>query len=132
VHARRGVYGSSSFRNAPEHWRSRYFVPEGQQYRIRDEIREMCSFHRLNLRQTDTYPDLGRWDFIFCRNVLIYLSPEAREHILSAFFNVLAPGGYLLLGHSENLLNVDTPFESLHLNNELVYRRGADTAGRGR
>ena len=72
---------------------------------------------------TERFRVLGRCDVIFCRNVLMYLSSEARERIVDAFYDSLNPGGYLLLGHSESLLNVTTRFDLVHLSRDLVYRR---------
>jgi chemotaxis protein methyltransferase CheR len=83
----------------------------------------MCSFGQLNLLTTDRFHVLGQCDVIFCRNVLMYLSPDARERIVDAFYDTLTPGGYLLLGHSESLLNVTTRFDLVHLSRDLVYQR---------
>src|SRR5262249_10641368 len=66
---------------------------------------------------------LGRADAIFCRNVLIYLDAHARRRVIDMFHERLYPGGALLLGHSESLLNVTTAFELLHLREDLAYRK---------
>lgn len=121
--ARRGCYGASSFRTTDEYHRRKFFREEGGKYTIVDSIRSMCSFGQLNLLQTERYDVLGTCDAIFCRNVLMYLSAEARHRIVDAFYDVLAPGGFLLLGHSESLLNVTTRFDLVHLSKDLVYRR---------
>jgi chemotaxis protein methyltransferase CheR len=83
----------------------------------------MCSFGQLNLLATDRFHVVGGCDVIFCRNVLMYLALAARVRIVEAFYDTLNPGGYLLLGHSESLLNVTTRFDLVHLSNDLVYRR---------
>ena len=62
-------------------------------------------------------------DAVFCRNVLIYLDPAARLRVLQRLHDTLVEGGLLLLGHSENLLNLQGGFELVHLANDLVYRR---------
>jgi chemotaxis protein methyltransferase CheR len=77
----------------------------------------------MNLLSTERFAVLGDCDVIFCRNVLMYLSAEARQQIVEAFYDTLRPGGYLLLGHSESLLNVTTRFDLVHLTKDLVYRR---------
>lgn len=123
AHARRGCYGASSFRTTDDHDRRKYFREQDGKHYIRDDIRALCSFGQLNLLQTERYDVLGTCDVIFCRNVLMYLSPDARQRIVEAFYDVLAPGGYLLLGHSESLLNVTTRFDLVHLTKDLVYRR---------
>src|SRR5262249_47585358 len=65
----------------------------------------------------------GRVDVIFCRNVLIYFDETSRRKVIDMFYERLLPGGYLLLGHSESLLNVSTAFELVHLRDDLVYRK---------
>ena len=60
---------------------------------------------------------------MFCRNVLIYFDQESRRKVIETFYDRLNPGGYLLLGHSESLLNLSTAFELVHLKSDLVYRR---------
>ncbi len=66
------------------------------------EIRSIVRFERLNLHQ-DTYPDLGLFDLIFCRNVLMYFSSEAKGRVAARLLDHLAPAGYLFLGHAESL-----------------------------
>jgi chemotaxis protein methyltransferase CheR len=123
AHARSGAYGPSSFRTTDERFQERYFREHNGRYQVRDEIRSLCSFGQLNLLATDRFHVLGECDVIFCRNVLMYLSAEARHRIVDAFYDTLVPGGYLLLGHSESLLNVTTRFDLVHLAKDLVYRR---------
>jgi chemotaxis protein methyltransferase CheR len=65
----------------------------------------------------------GRVDAIFCRNVLIYFDDEARRKVIDTFYERLNPGGYLLLGHSDSLLQVTTAFELAHLSGDLAYRK---------
>jgi len=128
--ARYGVYAPSSFRSADLDLPGRYFTEHKEDdgrilRRISDEVRAICSFRQVNLIDSDAVAALGAVDLIFCRNVLIYMSARARERIVGAFFDALAPGGYLLLGHSESLLNLETRFEHVHLERDLVYRRPA-------
>ncbi len=125
-HARRGAYGLSSFRTTDGMMQSKYFREQDGKFYVRDDIRAMCSFGQLNLLSTERFDVLGRCDVIFCRNVLMYLSGEARHRIVEAFYDTLNPGGYLLLGHSESLLNVTTRFDLVHLSKDLVYRKPSD------
>lgn len=121
--ARRGIYGPSSFRVMPPELRRAYFdeLPEGA--RVNDRIRSMCHFGHLNLMDADKTSIVGRVDAVFCRNVLIYFDPSSRRTAIDLFYERLLPGGYLLLGHSESLLNVSTAFELVHLREDLVYRK---------
>ncbi len=121
--ARRGVYSESSFRVTTDEQRRAYFVarPEGG-WQVSDVIRPLCSFGQMNLLE-DRSRALGRVDVIFCRNVLIYFDARARRVAIEMLYHRLNPGGVLLLGHSESLLNVTTAFELLHLKDDLVYRK---------
>ena len=62
-------------------------------------------------------------DVILCRNVIIYFDPESKRKVIEMFEQKLRPGGHLLLGHSESLINLSTSLELRHLKNDLVYRK---------
>lgn len=125
--ARRGVYGSSAFRATPPEMRSRYFTERGDGAHVHDDIRALCQFGQLNLLDATRAAIVGRVDVIFCRNVLIYFDDSSRRRVIEMFYERLTPGGYLLLGHSESLLNVSTAFELVHLRDDLVYRKPLTT-----
>jgi chemotaxis protein methyltransferase CheR len=121
--ARKGVYGPSSFRATPPDIRRRWFTNRPDGGHVVDEVRSMCHFGHLNLLDTWRASVVGRVDVIFCRNVLIYFDPVSRRRVIETFYERLLPGGYLLLGHSESLINVSTAFELVHLRDDLVYRK---------
>ncbi len=121
--ARRATYGAASFRATPEELKKRYFVEKNGNWHVIQEIREKCHFGQVNLLEEERARVLGRADVIFCRNVLIYFEANARRRVIDTFHERLYPGGVLLLGHSESLLNVSTAFELLHLKDDLVYRK---------
>ena len=122
--AQQAVYGQASFRTTSDDLRERRFEPAGAGlWRVLPDVRRMCSFVHLNLMDVARYAALGRHDVIFCRNVLMYLSSQARHRIIEGFHDALVPGGFLLLGHSESLLNVTTRFDLVQLSGDLVYRR---------
>ncbi len=123
AHARRGVYGPSAFRAMPTELRRRYFVERSDGAHVADDLRGVCQFGHLNLLDTPRSSVVGRVDVIFCRNVLIYFDDASRRRTIEMFYERLLPGGYLLLGHSESLLNVSTAFELVHLREDLVYRK---------
>ena len=121
--ARAAVYGENSFRTTSSELRRRYFVESDGRWVVRDDVRAMCHFGQLNLLSTERFRVLGKQDVILCRNVLMYLSQQDRHNAVEAFYDCLNPGGYLLLGHSESLLNVTTRFDLAHLEKDLVYRK---------
>jgi chemotaxis protein methyltransferase CheR len=121
--ARRGAYGQSSFRTTPPEARSAFFQQRDDSWYVVDHIRRLCHFGQTNLLDPERMRVLGRADAIFCRNVLIYFDARARKAAIEMLYERLVPGGILLLGHSESLLNVSTAFELLHLKDDLVYRK---------
>lgn len=123
--ARRGVYPRHSFRAMPPLY-DEYFELDASQpgaRRVVDRVRSLCQFGHFNLLERERAAILGRVDAIFCRNVLIYFDTASRREVIESFYDRLQPGGYLMLGHSESLLNVSTAFELAHLATDMVYRR---------
>lgn len=121
--ARKGEYGPSSMRATEPELLQRYFEPAGARWRIREDIRAMVTFGQLNLLSQEVLALVPRMDVIFCRNVLIYFDVPARKRVLASLYDRLWEGGYLLLGHSESLIQLTADFELVHLQNDLVYRR---------
>jgi chemotaxis protein methyltransferase CheR len=122
--ARAGTYGPRAFRSPESDLVKPWFTPAGDgKLTIRPAIRELVSFAQLNLLDGDALSVVGRMDAIFCRNVMIYFDLAARRRLTSSFHAKLRDGGFLLLGHSESLLNVTADYELVHLKNDLVYRK---------
>lgn len=121
--ARRGVYRGASFRTMSEQLLNRYFTRTEGGYQVIGSVRRICHFGQLNLLDNVRASNVGRVDAIFCRNVLIYFDEQKKKRVIDTLYQRLVPGGYLLLGHSESLLNVSTAFELVHLKEDLVYRK---------
>jgi chemotaxis protein methyltransferase CheR len=88
---------------APELLR-RYFAPEGQAWRLREEIRRMVKFWPVNLSRE--WPVLPRMDIIFLRNVLIYMDEASKRSIMTRAHGLLRPDGFLFLGAAESTFNL--------------------------
>lgn len=89
-------------------------------WQIKPELRRQIDFRLLNL--LDRYSILGKFDVIFCRNVLIYFSAELKLDILSRMHQVLNKGGYLVLGASESLNGLSDKFEMVQCRPGIIYR----------
>jgi chemotaxis protein methyltransferase CheR len=87
---------------------------------IKPEVKKMTSFRNYNL--LDSYAGLGKFDIIFCRNVLIYFSSDVKSRILNQFAGALNPGGYLILGASESLTGLTDKFEMVRCNPGIIYK----------
>ncbi len=121
--ARSGIYREASFRETDESLRERYFSEKDGQWRIADDVRRHVDFMRLNLLDRSAVSLLGSMDVILCRNVIIYFDAETTRRVIQTFFEKLKPGGHLLLGHSESLVNLSNALELRHVGRDLVYRR---------
>jgi chemotaxis protein methyltransferase CheR len=119
--ARKGIYcGLAASRGLNLDQRNRYFATRGECLEVRPEIKRLVSFRELNL--TRGYEMLGRFDVIFCRNVLIYFSGAQKQDILQRMVRVLKPGGYLFLGSTESLSHHCDQFKMVNEFNGIAYR----------
>jgi chemotaxis protein methyltransferase CheR len=121
--ARKGVYKKTSHRVTSPEMLSKYFVEENGDYRIVDIVKELVSFSSVNLLDPYKTSLITNMDIIFCRNVIIYFDKEAKKTVIESFYQKLREGGYLLLGHSESLINISNAFELRTLKNDMVYQK---------
>ncbi len=100
--AKAGVYSSQKMMDVPEHLEKKYFTKVGNgEYKVNDEIRRMITYGRLNL--TEKWPLKDGFHVIMCRNVMIYFNRETQRKLINRFYEMLEPGGYLFIGHSESI-----------------------------
>ncbi len=121
--ARGASYDPYSLRRTEERWQKRYFQHDGQRYLVNEEARRMVHFGQANLVDSTLAQRIEKMDLILCRNVLIYLNDSGRAQALDAFYHALKPGGHLILGHSESLVHVRTPFEIARMDGKILYRK---------
>lgn len=98
VDARKGFFHPSKLKKVNQAWRDTYFRREGEGFVVSEEIRRMVVFRVHDLVDPLPYRNL---DLILFRNVLIYLKPDVQRSLLESFFEILNPGGYLVLGRTE-------------------------------
>ncbi len=91
-------------RGLPKNDLQKYFVPNGNSWKIKEDIRAMVDFKKLNLMEP--FKNLGKFDVIFCRNVAIYFNLEDRKRLFSRIAEVLEPDGYLIVGSTESLTGI--------------------------
>jgi chemotaxis protein methyltransferase CheR len=118
-----GVYGVSEIAGVDVDVLKRYFMrgsgAHNGSFKIKDFVKKIVYFGRLNLLE-DTYPMKGRFNIIFCRNVIIYFDAESRERLFEKFHTHLHDDGYLILGHSETLAGLTNRFRFI---GNTVYRK---------
>ncbi len=106
-----------------------YFEParDGRRRIIRD-LRESVHFTRANLVDAASVAAQGRFDVIFCRNVLIYFDEASRLAAAQHLLEALNPGGFLCLGHSESMARISGRFTQRRFEDAIVYQRPFATA----
>ncbi|MBL9037549.1 MAG: methyltransferase domain-containing protein [Archangium sp.] len=119
-----GRYAKWALRETPAELQERWFRPSGRDFVIDQGVREAVRFDERNLLHDDPaiWPP-ERYDVVFCRNVLMYFSPEHAADIVARITRSLAPGGYLFLGHAENLRGLSHQFHLCHTHGTFYYQR---------
>ena len=118
--AKQARYPSRSFRGGINGLVKKYFAQEGDSFVVNDRIRSQVQFRPGNVLNAT---DIGRFDIILCRNVLIYFSDNSMARAAKNFYQMLVPGGHLLLGHSESFCRINTDFVPVRLEGVVVYQK---------
>lgn len=122
-HCKYGHYDALALARGLSPERKRQFFEPGDNgmLKVKDNVKKLVSFRPLNL--LNSYSLMGRFDIVFCRNVLIYFAPEVKMQILSQIHGVLNPNGYLYLGASESLSGLNQKFDMRRCNPGIVYQK---------
>jgi chemotaxis protein methyltransferase CheR len=121
--ARRAVYFHNSFRAMTPALRERHLLPEGNGAQVKESIRRFVSLQEGNILEGASYRNLRSQDVVFCRNVLIYFSDAGIRKVVQHFYDVLAPGGHLFLGHAESLSRITDLFTPVRFPGAMIYRK---------
>jgi chemotaxis protein methyltransferase CheR len=114
-----GRYPESQRESVPAALRSRFTVNDGDDYFvIAEQVKSILRFKQLNL--LENWPMRGKFDVIFCRNVVIYFDKPTQRVLFDRYADALQPDGWLYIGHSESLFNVTDRFRGV---GRTVYRR---------
>jgi chemotaxis protein methyltransferase CheR len=109
--AKKGVFSELELgKQLSSQERRKYFRKCGEQWQLCEEIRQMVAFQQVNLIKP--FDNLGKFDVVFCRNVIIYFSIEGRKTVLGHLRRALEPEGVLFLGSAESLYNLSHGFSS--------------------
>jgi chemotaxis protein methyltransferase CheR len=111
--ASHGIYATNKLEGIPPDLLPRYFL-KGVKHRqgfvrVKDELRKLIKFSRINLIEPFSFNK--PFQVIFCRNVMIYFDRPTQEKLVDKFYNIMSPGGYLLVGHSESLSGITHNFK---------------------
>ncbi|KHE94179.1 MAG: protein-glutamate O-methyltransferase CheR [Candidatus Scalindua rubra] len=118
-----GTYKMALLNDVPSGITSAHFskvlVNNTNYYKAKDHLKSIITFRRFNL-MTEKFPFKHPFDFIFCRNVMIYFDPETQRRLVAKFYDCLPKDGYLFIGHSETLSKNHNDFKYVQ---PAVYQR---------
>jgi chemotaxis protein methyltransferase CheR len=117
-----GFYRELSFRATPPELIQKYFRPFQGGFLISDDIKRMVEFSRINLLDEQAVAQMGPFDAIFCRNVLIYFDKPTQKRVVEAFAKALRPRGFLFLGHAESIMRLTDRYDPVVTPNAIYYR----------
>jgi chemotaxis protein methyltransferase CheR len=122
--ARTGIFGKRALMHLPPQVIERYLEPlDGERWRVLQDLRDSVSFSAVNLVEMAETRAHGRFDVIFCRNVLIYFDDTSRRVAAENLYENLAPGGFICLGHSESMSRISPLFDVCRYADAIVYQR---------
>jgi len=117
-------YSTWSLRQTPAMHQKRFFRAEGRDFALAGEVCDMATFEERNLAANDAafwQPDA--FDIVFCRNVIMYFTPEVAQAVIARIARSLTPGGFLFLGHAETLRGLSQEFHLRHTHGTFYYQR---------
>ena len=122
-HCKYGHYDSLALSRGLSMERKRQFFESGDNgmMKVKDSVKKMVSFRQLNL--LNSYSLMGKFDIVFCRNVLIYFAPEIKAKIISQIHGALNKDGYLFLGASESMSGLNQKFDMVRCNPGIIYQK---------
>lgn len=122
--AEKGWYQDKKLAGIDSRHRDRYFRQQDGGAQITETVRRLVRFHNHNM-VTDPLPidTFGTCDVIFCRNVIIYFTNETAKYVIDHFYDILNPGGYLFLGHSETLWKMSAKYSLVELGDAFIYKK---------
>ena len=127
--AKEGVYPQLALKRGmgDAHLRQHFTQKGADEWKINDDIKRRIEFRSLNLQSS--YSMLGKFDLVFCRNVLIYFSADFKQDILKRIHGTLNPDGYLFVGASESVNNLDDFYKMQQFNPGIAYQAKPVAAG---
>ena len=121
--AKAAKYSSRSVHAIPKDILARWFDKKGLGYDLSQDLNGTVDFHVANVFDKTQMRKLGKFDVIFSRNMLIYFDDASRKEVAMTFYDMLNPGGYVLLGHAEYMSRIVSVFNAKKVDNTLIYQK---------
>jgi chemotaxis protein methyltransferase CheR len=127
--ARTGIFDKRALMRLPPRLVEQYLEPmDGERWRVVEDLRQSVSFSQVNLIEMAETRAHGRFDVIFCRNVLIYFDDASRRLAAENLYESLEPGGFICLGHAESMSRISPLFDVCRYADAIVYQRPLEGA----
>jgi chemotaxis protein methyltransferase CheR len=124
--ARLALYSERALMRVTPELAAKYFHrTAADQWQLIDDIRESVHLSRVNVLEVSETQRQGRFDVIFCRNMLIYFDEASRRRAAENLYECLLPGGFICLGHTESMSRISSLFEVCRFDDAVVYQRAA-------
>lgn len=122
-----GVYSERSLMRLSPYLVGKYFtrLSDGR-YRLVEALRESVRFSAVNIMDREAVARHGRFDVVFCRNMLIYFDERSRRDAADNLYDCLEPGGFVCLGHTESMSRISPLFHVCRFADAIVYRKPDD------
>lgn len=121
--AKAGKYTERSTHAIPKPVLSRWFTSRPLGYELIDDLIGTVDFKVANVFDRTQMRQLGKFDIIFSRNMLIYFDDSSRKEVAMTFYDMLNPEGYVLLGHAEYMSRITSVFKAKKINSTLIYQK---------
>jgi chemotaxis protein methyltransferase CheR len=118
-----GKYDLRSVKDVPKEYLEKYFDINNDSFYIKSEVKGLVRFEHLNLMEKNMTRLETGYDFVFCRNVLIYFNEASRKEVVDQFYNSLNKNGFIFLGHAESVGRISTAFTLKKMGGSLVYMK---------
>jgi chemotaxis protein methyltransferase CheR len=121
--AQRGLFSDRSIHAIPRPLQNKYFSPKMGYNEIMEDLRGAIDFRVANVFSKDEMRELGKFDMIFSRNMLIYFDDASRKEVAMTFYNMLKPNGYVMLGHAEYMNRIVSVFNPVKYDGVMTYQK---------
>jgi chemotaxis protein methyltransferase CheR len=121
--AKQAKYTERSVHAIPKNILNKWFKKKALGYDLGDDLHGSVDFQVVNIFDKAAMRKLGKFDVIFSRNMLIYFDDASRKEVAMTFYDMLNPGGYVLLGHAEYMSRIVSVFNAKKIDNTLIYQK---------
>jgi chemotaxis protein methyltransferase CheR len=121
--AKRGIYKREMLRTIDHKYTDLYFEDDRGDLRIKDEVKNLVEFKYLNLNSTEEMEGIGQFDVVVCRSVFSAFAQKEKERLAENIYNLLSPGGSLLISTKESLYNITKAFKLQTFEKVVVYKK---------